>query len=275
MNRLVTTLRSTLRQWKMTALALIAVALLPAVLDPPGFVLAIVTGIGWIAALFVPLLMSLGLRNDFRSDLAHLDIVRTWPVESHRLALAEILGPALVATVTGCFGGAMFVAALVGARLQAALHGAVATVVVPQAATILGMPALGAIVLLAAGIVPVLAGATLMISAARNLALLTFPAWIGIGPDAGRGFSVLGHRLLLASGMFVGLAVGLVPGALLLGLVLLGQWALGVPWSAVEFPLWGVLAAAPLFVEAWLLIHAAGSLWSRLDPATEILELGR
>jgi len=224
---------------------------------------------------FVPLIMSLGLRNDFRSDLAHLDMLRTWPVDERRLAAVEILGPAVVATATGCFGGALFIAALVGARLQGALHGAPSMVVVPETSIILGVPALGAFALLAAGVVPVLAGATAMISAAKNLAMLAFPAWIGIGPDAGRGIAILGHRLLLGSGMIVGLAVGLVPGALLVGLALLGQWALGVPWSAAEFPLWGVLAAAPLFVEVWLLTHAAGRLWSKLDPSTEILELGR
>jgi len=256
-------------------LALLAVALLPAALDPPGFVLAIASGAGWVTALFVPLFMALGLRNDFRSDLAHLDMLRTWPVDERRLSAAEILGPAVVATATGCFGSALFIAALVGARLQGALHGAPSMVVGPEVSRILGMPALGAIALLAAGILPVLAGATAMISATKNLAILAFPAWIGIGPDAGRGFSVLGHRLLLGSGMIVGLAVGLAPGALLVGLALLGQWALGVPWSAVEFPLWGVLVAAPLFVEVWFLIHAAGRLLSKLDPSTEILELGR
>jgi hypothetical protein len=81
--------------------------------------------------------------------------------------------------------------------------------------------------------------------------------------------------MLLGSVMIVGLAVGLVPGALVVGVALLGQWALGVPWSAVEFPLWGALAAGPLFVEVWLLVQAAGRLWSKLDPTTEILELGR
>jgi hypothetical protein len=256
-------------------LVLLGVALLPAVLDPPGFVLAIVGAFGWIFALFLPLFLSLGLRNDFRSDLAHLDLVRTWPVEERGLSAAEILGPAVVATAAGCFGGALFIAALVGAHLQAAFHGASSVVVFPVGTTLLGMTGLGAIVFLAVGILPVLAGATAMISATKNLAILAFPAWVGIGPDAGRGFSVLGHRMLLGSVMIVGLAVGLVPGALVVGVALLGQWALGVPWSAVEFPLWGALAAGPLFVEVWLLVQAAGRLWSKLDPTTEILELGR
>ena len=55
-------------------LVLLAVSLLPAVLDPPGFVLAIVGAFGWIFALFLPLFLSLGLRNDF----APISRTSTW-----------------------------------------------------------------------------------------------------------------------------------------------------------------------------------------------------
>ncbi len=74
--------------------------------------------------------------------------------------------------------------------------------------------------------------------------------------------------------MILALALGLLPGAVLVGLALLAQWGVGLPWSAWEIPVWGLIAAVPVFVEFGLLVHLAGRLWARLDPTSEILELG-
>jgi hypothetical protein len=256
--------------------ALIAVALTPAILNAPPMVLGITGVFGGVMALFLPLITSMSLRNDFRTDLVHLDLIRAWPLSASRLAAAEIVGPALGATATGCLGAGLLLASLIGIRLQTALHGTATTsiVLVPVGSRILDLPALGAVTLIIAGFVPLLAGACALMSAVKNLAILSFPAWIGIGPDAGSGFSVLGQRLLLGSGMFLALAVGLLPGAVVVGLVLLAQWGTGLPWSAWEFPLWGLLGSVPVFVEFGILVHLAGGMWSRLDPSTEILELG-
>jgi len=75
--------------------------------------------------------------------------------------------------------------------------------------------------------------------------------------------------------MILGLTLGLLPGALLVGSAILVQGYFSIPWSAWAFPLWGGLAAAPLVVEVALLARLAGRLWAGMDPSHEILDLGR
>ena len=81
--------------------------------------------------------------------------------------------------------------------------------------------------------------------------------------------------MLVSAGLALALTLGFIPSALLVGAVAGVQWWLDIPWSPWEFPLWGVLAAAPQFVLGWLLVEAAGRFWEQLDPSQEILELGR
>ena len=78
--------------------------------------------------------------------------------------------------------------------------------------------------------------------------------------------------MLFAMGLGLGLLIGLVPGALLVGLAVLAQWGAGLPWHALALPVWGVLAALPIVVETAVLVRVAGSLWEGLDPAAEVLE---
>jgi hypothetical protein len=261
--------------WTVTGLALVAVV--PAAVDAPELVLGLAALAGGVIAVSLPLILTLSLRNDFRSDLGHLDLVRTWPVFPHRLAVAEILAPALVASAAGCLGAGLYLAAMVGAQLRFAFHGhETAHVFLPPAdATLLGLPVLAGTTLIVVGFAPALVTGTALLSALRNLVVLAFPAWIGSGPDTGRGVQALGQRLLLGSVMILGLTLGLLPSALLVGLAVLVQGYSGIPWSAWAFPLWGVLAAVPLLVELALLARLAGRLWARMDPSHEILDLGR
>jgi hypothetical protein len=261
--------------WTVAGLALVAVV--PAALNAPALVLGLAALAGGVVAFSLPLILTLSLQNDFRSDLRHLDLVRAWPVAPHRLAVAEILAPALVATAAGCLGAGLFLAAMVGAWLRFAIHGReMAHVFLPPVdATLMGLPVIVGTALITVGLVPVLTSGTALLSGLRNLAVLAFPAWIGSGPDRGRGVQALGQRLLLGSVMILGLTLGLLPGALLVGSAILIQGYFGIPWSAWAFPLWGVLAAAPLLVELVLLARLAGRLWARMDPSYEILDLGR
>jgi hypothetical protein len=129
--------------------------------------------------------------------------------------------------------------------------------------------------LIVVGLLPVLASGTALLAALRNLAVLAFPAWMGSLQDSGRGIQALGQRMLLGTVMILALALGLLPGALLVASAALVQGYLGIPWSAWAFPVWGGLAAAPLVVELALLTRLAGRLWVRMDPSHEILDLGR
>jgi len=269
--------RSLGRIFGWTVAGLTGVAVVPAAVNAPALVLGLAALTGGVVAVVLPLILTLSQQNDFRSDLRHLDLVRTWPVVPHRLATAEILAPALVATAAGCLGAGLFLAAMVGAWLRFAFHGDTVTHVFlpPLDATIMGLPIIAGTALIAVGLLPALASGMALLAALRNLAVLAFPAWIGSLPESGRGIQALGQRMLLGTVMILGLTLGLLPGALLVGSAILVQGYFSIPWSAWAFPLWGGLAAAPLVVEVALLARLAGRLWAGMDPSHEILDLGR
>jgi hypothetical protein len=132
-----------------------------------------------------------------------------------------------------------------------------------------------ATVLLFASFLPMAAAVSFFSSALQNLATLFIPAWMAHTADRSQGIAAFGQRMLVSAALALALMVALIPSALLVGAAAGVQWWLGIPWTAWAFPLWGVLAAAPLFALAWLIVQAAGRLWERLDPSQEILELGR
>jgi hypothetical protein len=76
-------------------------------------------------------------------------------------------------------------------------------------------------------------------------------------------------------GLFFGFLLALIPGAALVALAALAQWALGIPWTVWAAPVWGLLLGAPLFALGWLLVKVAARMWEALDPAEEVLDSGR
>ena len=212
--------------------------------------------------------------NDLRTELTHLELVRTWPLPAVRLVLAEVASPALLSFLLGLAGLGLALAGCLGAELAAA-RGTLADVPLAPAGRAMGVGALGFALLLLAGVVPLLAGASFATSALQNLATLFIPAWMIKAPDANKGIAAFGRNLIVAPAIFLGFVLVLVPGAVLLGAALIVQQLAGVAWSAWEFPLWGLLAAAPLVATGGVLVALAGHLWARLDPSAELLEIGR
>ena len=139
----------------------------------------------------------------------------------------------------------------------------------------MGVPTGLATVLVFASFLPMAATVSFFSSALQNLATLFVPAWMAHTADRTRGVAALGRRMLSSTALGLALLSASIPSALLVGAAAGVQWWLGIPWSAWAFPLWGVLAAAPLLALGWLIVQVAGRLWERLDPSQEILELGR
>jgi hypothetical protein len=240
------------------AALLVAIALLPSAWRLGGVAYDMIAGVGAIPMIIFPLLTGMTWNNDLRADLAHIELVRTWPVPAPRFVLAEVIAPAMLS-----FAGAVFGAAVVLTSLLAGgAHG-----------TLAGRRS--ELILLFASYIPIAATLSFFSSALQNLAALFVPAWMALATDRGRGFAAAGQRLLTSAGLGLALLFSLIPGALLAGAAAAIQWWLGIPWSAWAFPLWAVLLAGPQLVLAWLIVRAAGGLWDRLDPSQEILELGR
>jgi hypothetical protein len=227
---------------------------------------------GLITAGTAPLFAGMSWRNDLRTELSHLELVRTWPVPPARFVLAEVVSPALLSTFVGFFGLGLALAGYVGEQIAWG-RGASIGFIPNQGA--LGVSATMLVLLALIGFVPLLAGAAFATAAMQNVATLFIPAWMIHTPDTQRGIAALGRNLIVGTASFFGFFLALLPSAVLVGLVMLAQHFAGIPWSAWAFPVWGLLAAAPLFVLGGVLVLFAGKMWSDLDPSVELLEIGR
>jgi hypothetical protein len=214
--------------------------------------------------------------NDLRSELLHLESVRTWPVAAQRLLLAEVLSPAVMSFAGAMFGAGIALASIFGSQLRQSLSGEPTSLqLMPRSGGLLGVPNAWAAILIFIACVPLAAAACFVSSAFQNVAVLIMPAWMVHSVDRSRGVAALGQRMLTSFAVGIVFFVALLPSALLVGLTLLLQRWLGIPWSAWELPFWGALAAIPPCVAGWFLLRFGALLWERLDPSQELLEIGR
>lgn len=254
----------------------IAIVVLPALFRWPGMTYGVAAVFGMVSLVMPPVVTGMSWQNDFRTELTHLELVRTWPVAAPRFVLAEVLSPAILSFASSVFGGGVILASLFGSRLREAMTSQRADLVLlPKSGEILGVAAVPAALILFVSVLPMTAAVSLLSSALQNLATLFVPAWMAQAADRTRGVAAFGQRLVVSVALWLALGLALIPSALLVLASVLVQRALGIPWTAWAFPLWSVLAAAPLFAIAALMLQAAGRLWERLDPSQEILELGR
>jgi hypothetical protein len=197
-------------------------------------------------------------------------------VSARRFVLAQVLSPALLSFVAASFGAGVVLTSLFGSRLREALTGQRSgLVLLPRTGEFLGVGTGLATVLVFASFLPMAAAVSFFSSALQNVATLFVPTWMAHSADRRRGVAALGQRMLFSAALGLALLLASVPSAVLVGAAAGLQWWLGIPWSAWTFPLWGMLAAAPLLAGGWLLVQVGGRLWERLDPSQEILELGR
>jgi len=223
---------------------------------------------------WVPMLSGMVWTNGFRRDLAYLDTLRTWPVTGHRMVLGQSLAGAAQGMALVLVAATGVLAADGAVRLAAALGtGGSPLGIVPESMPVrLGVDSILVLPLFLAGVLPVLAGISFVSSSLECMTTLSFPALL-LMTDVQKGDPAsVGQKMLFSVGFFLAMALGMVPGVVFVGLILLGQSAVGIPVTAWEFPVLGLLATAPIVLEGYLLIRAGGRLWNRMDPSLEILE---
>ena len=255
---------------------LVAVAVVPAALGLPDWIFSLPAMFGMVVLIVQPMVGGMAWNNDLRSELLHLESVRTWPVAAPRLLIAEVLSPALLSFAAAMFGAGMILASLCGSRLRQMLTGEPTTLhLLPRSGELLGVGNAAATVLILVGCVPLAAAASFVSSAFQNVAVLIMPAWMVHSVDRSRGVAAFGQRILTSFALGLMFIVALIPSALLVGITVLLQRVLGIPWSAWEIPFWGALAAVPPCVMGWFLLRFGALLWERLDASQELLEIGR
>jgi ABC-2 type transport system permease protein len=184
------------------------------------------------------------VRNDLRTDLAQLSLLKTYPLPGHRIVAAEVASATLSLTAFQMIP------------------------VIIVYVMLLFQPTTGisladrTLILLAAPVVLVAVNSVNV--GIQNGAAIMFPAWMSIGPARPAGIEALGQNLLLAFASFILLAIALIPAAITGTVVYF--LLLAAPWrirTAVVL-LAGVLV---LLVEVVGLMHALGRLFQRTEPS--------
>lgn len=261
-------------------LAMIVMGLLPIWLAP------ILQGIGMVMMLVVPMFNARASRNDFRADLLRLEIMRTLPVSGLRMFLAEVSGPVSVAMLQASFGVVVFVCidalgelGWISSETVVSENGArlvfLATEAKQRLADSLHAPRLALVPLAVAGYLPVALAVTSLTASLENIAALAFPGWVHLGTAKRQAASKFGQHILVFMALSIVMFAGLLPGVLSVAAVVAVQvlvW--GLPITAWELPVLGLVGALPIGAVVVALSVFGGHLWDRLDPSAEMLAGG-
>jgi len=192
----------------------------------------ILRALGWGASILGGYTLLIGpqyARQDLRSDLSHVDLLKSYPLPGWRIVLGELLAPVAI------LGSILWLETMIVALTFSELH-------LSWAASGVGATVLACFALVA----PFVCAIQLLMP---NAGVLLFPAWIQ--PPQGRtaGIDLLGQRLIFTFGQLLATLLALVPAALAAGILIFAtQWIVG-------------MAAAVAIATAAVLAILAGELW--------------
>jgi putative ABC exporter len=206
---------------------------------------------GWLATTWAALSLVIGpqwIRNDLRSDLLKLDLLRSYPLPGRSIVAAETAASTLVLTCMQL--GLLLVAyiAFIGVPdLDPPLD--IRTAVLAAAAVCLpGINFLGMLI--------------------HNGTALLFPAWVHLGSNRPGGVEALGQNMLMIVAYAALLALALaVPAAIAAGLGILLERSLGW-WAAVPAALVLLVGIA---AESVVLVRRLGRVFERMEPMAGIM----
>jgi hypothetical protein len=214
-----------------------------------GFVAVISLMIAVYAVLLGPQLA----RQDLRSDLGNVDLLKTYPLRGWQVMLGQLLTPVAILT------GVIWLALLTATLDLGGLRGSSVVLQPTFRAITAGCLAV---------IVPLLCLLQLMIP---NAATLLFPSWAQTTRSRERGLDVMGQRLIFVAGQLVVIVCALLP-AVGLGVLLwfAGYWFHASPIACTLIGAAGILGVLLLeicFGLAWL-----GHLFERFDLSGEAVK---
>ncbi len=212
---------------------------------PAGSAAAVLTLVLVTATAMLTLLGMSALRNDLRTDMAMLGVIKTWPLPGQTLLLGQIMSPALTITLVQ---GAVLVlgTVLFGSRVDIGFRPAV---IAPG------------LVLLAGCFVLNLLALTIQSGTA-----VLFPGWVHLGVEAS-GIETIGQRILMGVGTGVAISLlVLVPGVVgvLAGWLVAKGFAVSPEVATLVGGLVGLLLLA---LEVALLIDWLGERFERTEAA--------
>ena len=204
-------------------------------------------GIGLGLAILWTIVGPLYTRNDFRSDLPYIRLLRTFPLDSGSLVGAQI------AASTGLIFAFQLICLLLALLL-------------PDGDRV---PAFGQRLVMFLALILTLLTLDVLSVTVRNAIALFFPGWVKLGGESG-GFEAIGQNLLGTAGSLLLLVLLLIIPAALAGGVIYTIHALPtVVTGRVAFALIAFVAA--IAAELWFLFRWLGTIYDNID-AGEILD---
>jgi hypothetical protein len=206
---------------------------------------AAVVVLGVYVLIFGPLLA----RLDLRSDLAHADILKTYPLPGWRIVLGELLAP--IAILTG----------IIWLTLLAGVCAIQPTRVLPWwLEPSLRVTYTGCFAVLT----PILVALQLLVP---NAAAVVFPAWFQASRTVGGGIDLMGQRLIFVFGQIFIIFLALIPAAVVAaGLIFVTQWIIGPAFAVI---LATVVVMAVMAGEVWCALWWLGGRFERFDLSVE------
>ena len=184
------------------------------------------------------------VRDDLRSDLLQIDLLKTYPVSGWRMVLGQVLAPA---AVIAAFQWVLIL---------------VAALIMPGQGRFLSSPAQRMeLALTAAFLLPCF---SLMGVLIHNAAALLWPGWVELGKMNRQGVEAIGQRIITMLGAMIALVLSLVPAGIVFAAVFLsGSWLIGM----AILPVAALAAALALLAESAFAIAWLGRLYDRFDPS--------
>jgi len=229
-------------------LGLAAVAFAVVALSLGGGSTTVLEIVGWLAAMWAGFLLILGpqwVRNDLRTDLSRLALLRSYPLRGRTVVGAETAGSTAVLTALQL--------GLIGIAYLAFWGGEVREPspelrTAALAAAVVFLPAINFLAMLI-----------------QNGAALLLPAWVRVGPDRPIGVEALGQNMLVMSGFVVILAALLLAPAAVAGGVFVGLEPVSGWWAVAPAAVGALVVTA---LEARVILSWLGRVFETTDPSS-------
>ena len=206
---------------------------------------------GWLATTWAALSLVIGpqwIRNDLRSDLLKLDLLRSYPLPGRSVVAAETAASTVVLT---CMQFGLLLIAYIAFMGVPGLDPPLDLRTTALAAAIVCLPGINFLGMLI-----------------HNGTALLFPAWVHLGSNRPGGVEALGQNMLMIVAYAALLAMALaVPAVIAAGLGILLEGSLGW-WAAVPAALVLLLGIA---AESVVLVRRLGRVFERMEPIAGLM----
>jgi ABC-2 type transport system permease protein len=212
-------------------------------------IIAAVGGGALVVGLYVLMFGPLLARFDLRRDLAHADVLKTYPIPGWQLVLGELLAPMVIIT------GVIWLTLLTGVCAIQPTRVLPAWLDPSLRATCAGCVAM---------VTPIVVALQLLVP---NAAAIVFPAWFQATRTVGGGIDLMGQRLIFVFGQAVIIVLALIPAAATAALLIFTtQWIFGAVLAVIFAT---VVVVAVLIAEVWCALWWLGGRFERFDLSLE------